>query len=71
MKNKRFKIMVILFFIGFIVALGVSYDIKKLFDVSRNCFIPKPNVDSIVISLIKSELNSFRFSDNSSAICSR
>jgi hypothetical protein len=27
MKNKRFKIMVILFFIGFIVALGVSYSI--------------------------------------------
>lgn len=27
MKNKRFKIMVILFFIGFIVALGVSYSV--------------------------------------------
>ena len=27
MKNKRFKIMVLLFFIGFIVALGVSYSV--------------------------------------------
>lgn len=27
MKSKRFKIMVILFFIGFIVALGVSYSV--------------------------------------------
>ena len=35
------------------VALGVSYDIKKLFKVSRNCFVPAPNVDSAVISLDK------------------
>lgn len=30
MKNKRFKIMVILFFIGFIVALGVSYSVNMM-----------------------------------------
>ena len=35
------------------VALGVQYDIKKLFKVSRNCFTPAPNVDSAVISLDK------------------
>ena len=33
--------------------LNYYFDIKKLFIVSRNCFIPKPNVDSIVISLIR------------------
>ena len=33
--------------------LGSKYDIKKLFKVSRNCFIPIPNVDSAVISLEK------------------
>lgn len=35
------------------VLLGSRYDIKKLFRVSRNCFIPVPNVDSAVISLDK------------------
>ncbi len=33
--------------------LGSKYNIKKLFRVSRNCFIPVPNVDSAVISLEK------------------
>ena len=33
------------------VLLNYYYDIKKLFDVSRNCFIPKPNVDSAVICM--------------------
>ena len=33
------------------VFLNYFYDIKKMFDVSRNCFIPKPNVDSAVISM--------------------
>jgi len=33
------------------VFLNYFYDIKKLFDVSRNCFTPKPNVDSAVISM--------------------
>ncbi len=31
------------------VFLNYYYDIKKLFDVSRNCFMPKPNVDSAVV----------------------
>jgi 16S rRNA (adenine1518-N6/adenine1519-N6)-dimethyltransferase len=29
------------------------FDVEKLFDVSRNVFIPKPNVDSIIIQLKK------------------
>jgi len=33
------------------VLLNYYYDIKKLFDVSRNCFTPKPNVDSAVICM--------------------
>jgi 16S rRNA (adenine1518-N6/adenine1519-N6)-dimethyltransferase len=33
------------------VLLNYYYDIKKLFDVSRNCFIPKPNVDSAVVCM--------------------
>ena len=37
------------------VFLNYYFDIKKLFIVSRNCFIPKPNVDSIVISLIRKD----------------
>ena len=32
------------------VYLNYYFDIKKIMDVSRNVFIPKPNVDSIVIS---------------------
>ena len=35
------------------VLLGSRYNIKKLFKVSRNCFIPVPNVDSAVISMEK------------------
>lgn len=37
------------------VFLNYYFDIKKEFIVSRNCFIPKPNVDSIVISLNKKD----------------
>lgn len=33
------------------VFLNYYYDINKLFDVSRNCFFPKPNVDSAVIEM--------------------
>lgn len=33
------------------VFLNYYYDLKKLFVVNRNCFTPKPNVDSIVITL--------------------
>lgn len=35
------------------VFIDYYFDIKKLFDVSRNVFIPKPNVDSIVIELVR------------------
>lgn len=39
---------------GYITAyLNYFYDIKKIFDVSRNNFTPKPNVDSSVICLSK------------------
>ena len=31
------------------VYLNYYFDIKKLLDVSRNVFMPKPNVDSIVV----------------------
>ena len=41
---------------GYITAyLNYFYDIKKLFDVSRNCFTPKPNVDSTIISMGKKD----------------
>lgn len=33
------------------VFLNYYYDISKLFDVSRNCFVPKPNVDSAVVCM--------------------
>ena len=33
------------------VFLNYHFDIKKLFDVSRNVFIPKPNVDSSIVEL--------------------
>ena len=31
------------------IFLNYYFDIKKLMDVSRNCFVPKPNVDSAII----------------------
>ena len=37
------------------VYLNYNYDIKKDFIVSRNCFYPKPNVDSVVVSLLGKE----------------
>ena len=37
------------------VFLNYYFDIIKLMDVSRNVFLPKPNVDSIVIELTKKE----------------
>lgn len=33
------------------VFLNYYYEIKKLFDVSRNCFTPKPNVDSAIVEM--------------------
>lgn len=35
------------------VFLNYYFQIRKLFDVSRNCFIPKPNVDSVILALDK------------------
>lgn len=37
------------------VFLNYFYDVKKEFVVSRNCFVPKPNVDSMIISFRKKE----------------
>lgn len=37
------------------VFLNYYFDAKKLFIVSRNNFIPKPNVDSVIVSLTKKE----------------
>lgn len=37
------------------VLLNYYFDIKKLFDVSRNKFYPVPNVDSSVIKLVKKD----------------
>lgn len=37
------------------VFLNYYYKIKKLFNVSREEFVPKPNVDSVVISLERKE----------------
>ena len=33
------------------VFLNYYFDVKKEFVVSRNCFVPKPNVDSVIVSL--------------------
>jgi len=35
------------------VLLGSKYNIRKLFKVSKNCFVPTPNVDSAVIMMDK------------------
>lgn len=37
------------------VYLNYNFDVRKEFIVSRNSFYPKPNVDSIVVSLYKKE----------------
>ena len=37
------------------VFLNYYFNIKKEFVVSRNCFYPKPNVDSMIISFTKKE----------------
>ena len=35
--------------------IGSKYDIKKLFKVSKNCFVPMPNVDSAVVLMTKND----------------
>ena len=37
------------------VLLNSYFDVSKLFDVGRNCFIPKPNVDSMMLALDKKD----------------
>lgn len=37
------------------VFLNYYFEIRKLFVVSRNCFVPKPNVDSVILSLTRKE----------------
>ncbi len=37
------------------VYLNYYFDVKKILDISRNVFIPKPNVDSIVVEFSKKE----------------
>lgn len=39
------------------IFLNYHYDIKKIMDVSRNVFLPKPNVDSIVVEFNKKTTN--------------
>ena len=39
------------------IFLQYYFNIRKLIDVSRNVFIPKPNVDSIVVEFSKKEKN--------------
>lgn len=37
------------------VYLNYYFDVKKLLDISRNVFVPKPNVDSIVVEFTRKE----------------
>lgn len=37
------------------VFLDYNYNVKKEFVVSRNCFYPRPNVDSLIVSFYKKE----------------
>ena len=37
------------------IYLNYYFDIKKVIDVSRNVFLPKPNVDSIVVEFTKKD----------------
>lgn len=45
------------------IYLNYYFDIRKILDVSRNVFIPKPNVDSIVLELTKKE-NKFKLNNS-------
>ena len=44
------------------IFLNYYFDVVKLMDISRNIFIPKPNVDSIVVEFRRKE-NSFSLKD--------
>lgn len=38
------------------VFLNYYYDVRKILDVSKNVFMPKPNVDSIVVEFTKKQI---------------
>ena len=42
------------------IFLNYYYTVEKLLDVSKNVFIPKPNVDSIVVAFTKKEISQSR-----------
>ena len=44
------------------IYLNYYFDVKKLLDISKNVFIPKPNVDSIVVEFTKKD-NKFKLKD--------
>ncbi len=44
------------------IYLNYYFNVKKLLDISKNVFIPKPNVDSIVVEFTKKE-NNFKLKD--------
>ena len=44
------------------IYLNYYFDVKKLLDISKNVFIPKPNVDSIVVEFTKKQ-NNFKLKD--------
>lgn len=46
------------------IFLNYYYDIKKIMDVSRNVFLPMPNVDSIVLELNKKPNNTQVIDEN-------
>ena len=44
------------------IYLNYYFEVKKLLDISKNVFIPKPNVDSIVVEFTKKQ-NNFKLKD--------
>ena len=44
------------------IYLNYYFDVKKILDISKNVFIPKPNVDSIVVEFTKKE-NNYKLKD--------
>ena len=44
------------------IYLNYYFNVKKLLDISKNVFIPKPNVDSIIVEFTKKE-NLFKLKD--------
>lgn len=45
------------------VFLNYYFDIKKELDVSKNVFLPRPNVDSVVITLSKKDIKNTCFNE--------